>query len=178
MKVGLVRHFEVKRGYPNKLVSADELMKWVEEYDASEVFEKEIDLCGVDWKRCFSSDLLRAEITARTAFKGQIEFLEELREVALSPFFRVRMRIPLFMHLLFIRGAWLFNHKSQPESKAEVKHRIHIVLDKILASGEDVLVVGHGGIMMYMREELLKRGFTGPKFRRAANGQVYIFEKE
>lgn len=32
MKVGLIRHFKVKRGYPNAIVTTEELMKWMEEY--------------------------------------------------------------------------------------------------------------------------------------------------
>ncbi|WP_044748436.1 histidine phosphatase family protein [Bacillus alveayuensis] len=177
MKVGLIRHFKVTRGYPNKFVTSDELMKWADEYDASDVEENEIDLCNIEWKRCFSSDLLRAKITAEKAFNGKIVYLEELREIKLSPFFRLNIRLPLFLHLFFIRVAWLFNHKSQLESKSDVIKRINAALDKILISNEDVLIVSHGGIMMFMRKELMRRGFKGPKFRRPDHGKLYIFQK-
>jgi broad specificity phosphatase PhoE len=178
MKVGLVRHFKVKRGYPNKFVNSYELMKWVDEYDASDVEENEIDLCNIEWENCYASDLYRAEITAKKAFDGEITYLKELREISLSPFFQSKLRLPLVIHLLFIRIAWLLNHKSQPESKREVTNRINRLLDTILHHEEDVLIVGHGGIMMFMRKELLKRGFSGPKFGKTPeNGKVYIFEK-
>lgn len=177
MKVGLIRHFKVTRGYPNKLVSSDELMNWVKEYDESEVEENEVDLCNINWKQCFSSDLPRAKTTAEKCFEGRINYIEELREIALSPLFRINIRLPLMVHLLFIRVAWLFNHKSQPEKRKDVLKRINKALDQALSTGEDVLIVSHGGVMMYMRKELLKRGFKGPKYRRPDNGFVYLFEK-
>lgn len=177
MKIGLVRHFEVVRGYPNAWVTSAELMEWVEEYDASGIIETEIDLCGVKWEKCFSSDLPRAVKTAGKVFQGSILYMPELREIALSPCVRSKIKIPLLIHLLLIRTAWFFNHPSQKESKRAVFERIHAALDKILEHDENVLIVGHGGIMMFMRKELMKRGFTGPAFRRAENGKVYVFEK-
>lgn len=176
VKVGLVRHFKVKRGYPNKIITGEELLQWMDEYDASDVEENQIDLCNVDWRRCFSSTLSRAKVTAQKAFHGDVVYLEELREVELSPFFNPKVKLPLFVHILFIRIAWLMNHKSQSELKREVFKRINYCLDKILESNEDTLIVGHGGIMMFMRKELLRRGFQGPSFKRAKNGKVYIFE--
>ncbi len=177
MKIGLVRHFKVKRGYPDRFVTSDELLKWVLEYDASDVEENEVNLCGVDWKKCYSSDLSRAKVTAQKAFKGPLVYLNELREIKLSPLFPSAIRLPLFFHLLFIRLAWWMNHKSQPESKQEIKARIRIFVERMITEEEDVLVVGHGGIMIYMRKELIRRGFKGPKFRRPLNGKTYIYEK-
>lgn len=177
MKLGLIRHFKVKRGYPNKILTPAEFMKWVEEYDASEVEENDINNGNVDWKKCYSSDLPRAKTTAQAAYKDEIIYLEDLREIPLAPFFRLNMKLPLFLHLFFIRIAWYFNHKSQPKSKQVVIRRINEILDRILQEDKDVLIVGHGGIMMFMRKELLKRGFTGPKFGTSPeNGKVYIFE--
>jgi broad specificity phosphatase PhoE len=178
VKIGLIRHFKVTRGYPNKLVTSDELMNWVKEYDKSDVEENEVDLGSVRWKHCFSSDLPRARTTAEKCFEGKIIYIEELREVALSPLFRVNIRLPLMFHLFFIRVAWIFNHRSQPEKRKDVLSRINKALDLALYSGEDVLIVSHGGVMMYMRKELLKRGFRGPKFRRPENGLLYLFEND
>jgi broad specificity phosphatase PhoE len=177
VKVGLIRHFKVTRGYPNKLVAGDELMKWVKEYDGSSVEETDIELHDIEWKRCFSSDLSRAKTTAEKAFHGKIIYTEDLREMAIIPLFRESIRLPLFLHLLMVRVAWLFNHPSQPESKKEVLERINKTLDNILESDEDVLIVGHGGIMIFMRKALRKRGFKGPNFRRPENAKLYIFEK-
>lgn len=177
MKVGLLRHFKVILGYPNKLVSSEELMRWQKDYDISALEETELDLCGCEWKRCYSSDLARASQTAQKAFDGDIIFLEDLRELTISPLVNSKIKLPLRFHILLIRLAWLFEHKSQKESKKEVIKRINRVLDQALQHDEDVLIVGHGGIMMFMRKELRRRGFTGPKFNRPENAKLYVFEK-
>ena len=178
MKIGLLRHFEVQRGYPNRFVTTDELMKWVEEYDASDVVVKDIDLHDMDWRKCYSSDLGRAAITANSVFNGEVYFIKELREIRISPIFPKLWKLPVFVHLFFIRMAWWVNHKSQPESKSEVLKKIKNLVDKVVQEGEDVLIVGHGGIMIYMRKELLRRGFHGPRFRRPENGKLYVYDRE
>lgn len=178
MKIGLIRHYKVKRGYPNSIVSSAELMKWVEEYEASDVEENDVDLNGIEWKSCYSSSMQRAEITARSIYDRDIIFLDELREVPLSPLFPPKLKLPLFIHLLGIRLAWWFNHPSQAVSKREVLRKINKVIDRVISENQDVLIVGHGGVMMFMRKELIRRGFSGPAFRRPQNGVVYLFEKE
>jgi broad specificity phosphatase PhoE len=136
----------------------------------------EIDHLGQKWSKCYSSDLERAKRTASMAYDGDIIFLEDLREMSLYPVIQTDLRLPLWLHVTLIRLAWFLGHKSQKESKSEVLARINRVLDQAIAHGEDVLIVGHGGIMMFMRKELIKRGFTGPKFNRPANAKVYIFD--
>ncbi|WP_423406857.1 histidine phosphatase family protein [Heyndrickxia sp. MSNUG] len=178
MKIGLLRHYKVTLGYPNKMVSSSELLEWQKEYDESELEETEIDLCKVLWKRCYSSDLPRATRTARGAFEGKIVYLEDLREMSIYPIAGSDIRLPLWFHIILIRIAWLLGHKSQKESKKQVVRRINRVLDQVLEQEEDVLIVGHGGIMIFMRKELLKRGFSGPKFNRPVNAKIYIFEKQ
>jgi hypothetical protein len=178
VKVGLLRHFKVTLGYPDKMVSSDGLLKWQKDYDESEVEETDIDLNGITWKRCFSSDLARASKTAKKAFDGNIIYLEDLREMTLNPLLPSNIKLPLWLHITMIRIAWLIGHKSQKENKKAVIQRINTVLDQAIQHDEDVLIVGHGGIMMFMRKELLKRGFSGPKFNRPENAIVYVFEKQ
>ncbi|UOE96222.1 histidine phosphatase family protein [Alkalihalobacillus sp. LMS39] len=177
MKVGLLRHFKVERGYPNKFVSSEQLMEWVKEYDASDVIPTQLDLGNIDWKRCYSSDLARARKTATAAFSGEIVENKSLREIEIKPLFHSSIKLPLLVHMIFIRIAWLLGHSSQPESKKTVKHKINLLLDEILQSEEDVLIVGHGGMMMFMSKELKRRGFTGPPIKRAKNGHLYIYDK-
>jgi broad specificity phosphatase PhoE len=168
----------VKRGYPGKMVSSKELIKWMEEYDASDVEKNEVDLGGIEWNKCFASDLSRAKTTAEAVFDGEITFLKELREIQLTPILPAAARLPLRMHLLFIRAAWLFNHHTQEVSKKELRETVSATLDSILSSKENILIVSHGGIMMFLRKELLRRGFRGPEFNIANNGQLYVFEKK
>ncbi|MBU9713209.1 histidine phosphatase family protein [Evansella tamaricis] len=177
MKIGLVRHFEVKRGYPKRIVNAEELMTWMEEYDESEVIPKPVDLGGIEWKHCYSSDLYRAKVTAKSIYDKEITFMEDLREVRFSPIFQKQLRLPLFIHLLLLRGAWYVNHTSQPETKTEIVTRINKTLDHLTETQENTLIIGHGGIMIFMRRELLKRGFKGPKFNRPKNAELYVFER-
>jgi hypothetical protein len=40
------------------------------------------------------------------------------------------------------------------------------------------LIVSHAGMMFYLRKELLRRGFYGPKFGIADNGRLYVFERK
>ncbi len=176
MKIGLMRHFKVTRGYPATFVTSEELMNWVEEYDASGVEENEVNLQNIDWNSCYSSDLSRARTTAETVYDGDIIFLEELREIRLSPLFRSKRRLPFFLHLMMIRLAWWFNHRSQPESKREIVERINEVVDRIIQEERDVLIVGHGGIMIMMKKVLRKQGFTGPSFSKPTNGKVYVYQ--
>ncbi|ESU33739.1 hypothetical protein G3A_04515 [Bacillus sp. 17376] len=178
MKIGLLRHFKVSLGYPKKLVTSQELLIWQQEYNESRIEEVDIDHQGQKWTKCYSSDLERAKITASRAFEGNIILFEDLREMSLYPVMHTEMRLPLWLHVTLIRLAWFLGHKSQKESKKEVISRINRVLDEALVQGEDILIVGHGGIMMFMRKELLKRGFSGPKFNRPENAKVYIFEKD
>ena len=178
MKVGLIRHFKVTRGYPNKIVSSQELLRWMEEYDVSEVEANEVDLADVEWSKCYSSDLPRAQTTAKAIYSGDIKFLKELREIQLFPVLPTRARLPLHMHLFFIRVAWLINHKSQPISRKDLTNSISLTLDKVLDSNENVLIVSHGGIMMFLRKELIRRGYHGPNFKVANNGELYVFEKD
>ncbi|WP_100405195.1 histidine phosphatase family protein [Bacillus solitudinis] len=177
MKIGMIRHFKVTRGYPNKYVNTNELLQWMKEYDESAVEEIDLDMKQIEWKRCYSSDLPRARATAEKAFSGSISYRKELREISLAPFLRLNLRLPLFIHLLFIRIVWLCGHRSQPETKQQVIDRIHTVLDEALQVNEDVLIVGHGGLMIFMRKELLRRGFAGPSFQRASNGKLYVYDK-
>jgi broad specificity phosphatase PhoE len=178
MKVGLVRHFKAKKPFPQTfLITQKELFQWFEEYKDSDIEDGEIDLCGITWKRCFTSDLLRAEKTAKKIYNENFIKMEKLREIQPAPLFRRNVKMPLFLWAALIRVTWLINHKSQKQNKQNVLERIGAVLDEILSlEGEDVLVVTHGALMIFIRKELVKRGFKGPRLKTPANGKVYIYD--
>ncbi|EIJ78223.1 hypothetical protein PB1_11704 [Bacillus methanolicus PB1] len=179
MKIGLVRHFKVIRGYPEKkIISQKELFQWIEEYETSDIEDGTVDLGGIEWTKCYSSDVHRAVKTAQQIFSGEIVKMKELREIPMYPLFNRNMKLPFLMWAILVRTAWLINHKSQLETKYDVEKRINSVLDLIMQSqNENILIVGHGAFLMMMSKELLKRGFIGKKITRPENGKLYIFEK-
>jgi broad specificity phosphatase PhoE len=61
--------------------------------------------------------------------------------------------------------------------KRDFLARMRAVAEELSAPGADTLVVSHAGVMMFLRRELLRRGFTGPAFRLPENGRLYLFER-
>lgn len=180
MKIGLVRHFKVKRGFPEKrFITGHEFMQWADEYDKSDIEVGESNLEGINWNRCLSSNLHRASKTAQLIYSGKISITDQLREIRVYPISKQKMKLPFIVWILLVRVAWFFNHKSQLERKSDVEARIKGIVDEMLSyTGEDVLIVSHGGLMLYLRKELIKRGFSGPKLNGTpVNGKLYVFEK-
>jgi broad specificity phosphatase PhoE len=180
VKIGLVRHFKVKKDLPKKiLIAQDELLRWFEEYDYCDIEYGEVDLGGIEWKSCFSSDLSRAVRTAETIHNGDVVKMKELRELGAHQVFKSNIKLPMVLWALLIRGIWLLDHKSQVERRADIQRRIRAALDEILSKAEgDILIVSHGALMLFIRKELIKRGFKGPRLRTPENGKLYLYENE
>lgn len=178
MKVGLVRHFKVKKEYPIKAwLSTNEVMEWFKEYDTADIEAGETELGVTEWKQCFASDMPRAAKTAAAIYRGHVIHMEALREIPM-PIVKRNIKLPFFGWTLVLRGMWLFSRTARADIEA-ARQKIAYVLDTILQQEEgDVLIVSHGALMMYMRKELLRRGFHGPAFGTPKNGKLYIFENE
>ena len=87
-------------------------------------------------------------------------------------------KLPILLWLFLGRIAWAISDKSQIESKLMFAERVKYILEElILKEDNDVLIVSHGFLMMFLRKELVNRGFKGPNFKRAENGKIYVFEK-
>jgi broad specificity phosphatase PhoE len=179
MKIGLVRHFKVKQQFPEKVfISTKEINQWLDDYDKADIEIAEVDLCGIDWKICYSSDLPRAVKTAESIYNGYINKVKELREVRIGAFFERNVKLPAILWMLLGKLAIRISHKSILETPSQINNRINLILDKIMNENNDnVLIVCHGLIMMFIRQELIKRGFKGPKYGTADNGRLYIFMK-
>lgn len=178
MKVGLIRHFRVKQSFPaERLITPDQLAQWYANYDIAEIEEGGVDLQGHDWKRCYVSDLPRAERTARLIYDGEITVTPELREVHPYPFGSRRLRLPFMLWAILGRVCWFFHKKAPVETRSQVERRVAALLDRALAAKEDVLIVSHAALMLFLRRELIRRGFHGPTFAQAANGRLYLFER-
>jgi len=177
VKVGLVRHFRVKHAYPAKWVTPDEVAEWFAGYDDADVEYGHVDLSGGDWRHCFCSDLPRAIKTARAIFPGEIIILKELREIEPYPFRGNRIKLPFLFWAVLVRIVWYLKSHPNVESRRAVRERVRQVIDRVLQSGADSLVVSHAALMPFLRTELRRRGFKGPWFGHAVNGLLYVFER-
>jgi len=58
------------------------------------------------------------------------------------------------------------------------KQGIIAFVDRILSGEEqEVLIVCHWFVMRVLRQELIKRGFTGKNFKTSDYGILYVFER-
>ncbi len=176
MKIGLVRHFKVKKEYPKgRRFSADEVTQWFQEYDLADIEMGSTDLGGTQWHRCFSSDMSRARRTAEHIYDGTVHAKSELREIP-SPKFKTKLKFPFLGWAILIRFSWLFSRQTRSDIKNAEK-RIAKILDEIMSSGEEnVLIVSHAALMIYIRKELIRRGFKGPKLKIPKNGILHVYE--
>ncbi|SHJ32546.1 histidine phosphatase family protein [Propionispora hippei] len=181
MKIGLVRHFEVAHQPSSnlKLMTPTQLKEWLHEYELSDVKDCLLEPDKGIWETCYSSDLPRAIKTAQKLFAGEIIETKALRELPIFPPTNINFKLPVVLWLFLGRIAWMLSHKSQVESKAMLKERVKYIVDEIiLKNDQDILIVSHGFLMIFLRKELLKQGFRGPNFKKAVNGEIYVFEQE
>ena len=175
MRIGLVRHFKVKKDLPKKLLlTADEVVSWFEEYDKADIEVGEVDFDNLLWGRCYASDLPRAMGSAQRIYEGEIIQRKELREFEpdLTPGRKLKIPFAAWAIMARIRTMIL------PRVTVALKRQIATVLDEILSGGdEDTLIVSHGFVMIFLRKELIKRGFKGPHFTAPKNGKLYVFTK-
>lgn len=177
MRIGLVRHFPVTEPWPSGWVTSAELQRWRVRYDAAEPIVGPIHVSAVKWQRCFSSDLKRAFVTAQTAYAGTITQTPLLREADVPALPTQSLRLPVWGWRLLLRFAWFTGHKSQRAARDEFHRRIKAVADLLEQEPVDTLVVSHAGVMFFLRKELLRRGFVGPKFGLAETARLYVFKR-
>ena len=177
-RIGLVRHFEVSLGFPRGWVTARELHEWRAAYEVADIRHRPVALGNHGWARCYCSDARRARETAQAIFPGPVTPLEILREVTVQEYPTGSLRMPLTGWRLLTRLAWALNHRSQREAKQLLLGNVKAVVREHLESPtEPILLVSHGGIMWFLRRELIRLGYRGPKFSLAENGRLYVFER-
>ncbi|HRY51081.1 MAG TPA: histidine phosphatase family protein [Candidatus Paceibacterota bacterium] len=177
IRIGLLRHFPVEHGMPSGWMTAAELRQWQIAYDASAVKVARVDVGDYPWKRCLSSDLHRAYVTAQAAFDGPIDRTPLLREAEPAQFNTGRLCLPIPVWRWLLRLAWMTSHRSQRAARDDFRNRVLQVAELLAKSPEDTLVVSHAGLMIYLRPELVRRGFQGPKFTLPEHVKLYVFEK-
>lgn len=178
MRIGLIRHFPVNHPMPAGWMTAAEIHAWRQRYDETEVTVVTVELGTTTWERCLSSDLERAYVTAKAVFAGEIERTPLLREPHLAEFRTGALRLPPSGWRWALRLAWLTGHRSQRAARDDFARRVKAVADLFESDERDTLVVSHAGMMAFLRRELMKRGFVGPKFGTADHGRLYVFERK
>lgn len=179
MKIGLIRHFTVNQPFSGRsLMTPDQYCKWLKDYDQADICQGTADLDGIAWQKCYSSDATRAIKTARRLYNGEILIRSDLRELQIYPVWKRNIHLPLDLWVVLGRLAWLLDHPSQLEQRQEFRKRLHAFVDEILAQKEEsLLIVSHGGFMYFLRQELIRQGFSGPWFFIPPNGKLFIYEK-
>jgi broad specificity phosphatase PhoE len=172
-----MRHFRVEEPLPVGWKTAAQLVAWRERYEAATVIPIPIAPSAIPWQRCLSSDMQRAYITAQAAHAGTITQSPLLREMSVNPFRTGRLSLPVWMWHWILRGAWLTSHPSQRSVLEDFRKRIGAVAEMLDGEQEDTLIVSHAGVMMYLRKELMRRGFNGPKFGIAEHARLYVYER-
>lgn len=176
MKIGLVRHFKVNHPFPEKiLLSKKEVIKWFEDYDNTENLQyMPVDLASKDWKRCYSSTLARTFNTAQHIYEGEIVQVPELKELNILHLLSNRIKLPFLLWGLIVR---IKSFSSNKDIHA-FEGGITAFVDKLIANNEsETLIVSHWFVMRILRKELIKRGFTGSKFKSGEYGKLYVFER-
>jgi broad specificity phosphatase PhoE len=175
MKIGLIRHFRVDLAYPKKwFVSKTELVEWFDAYANAKILPDELDLAGIHWKHCYSSPLPRALDTARHIYQGEIQLSQELAELNILPHVNPGIRLPIMLWAIIMK----IKSTRSNEATERFKTTLKVFMDELLEKKEDdVLIVSHGFVLMALRKELLKRGFTDHSFSVPEHGKVYMFER-
>lgn len=151
---------------------------WAHWYDTTEVSPRPVPSLGEGWDHCLSSDLHRAQFTARTLYKGDIETTPLLREVPFTTFMPRSLNLPLFMWQATSRVGWYVNHAAQRENRIQTHERISALIGRLRRDfpGQSVLIVTHGFFMQYLEKELRSAGFRGTVPTRPVGGMLYLFE--
>ena len=158
-------------------MTAAELHAWRQRYDAAAAHPTGATLDATAWPRCYSSDMTRAYVTAQALYSGEIVQTPLLRETDLAQFQTGRLKLPVSVWRWVLRFAWMTGHRSQRLARDDFRARVQAVADLVESAESDVLLVSHAGMLAYLRAELVRRGFRGPKFRIAEHARVYIFER-
>ena len=174
MRIGLVRHFRVKHPFPSKIfLRKDEVIKWFAGYDTTTDLDyKSVELLAIQWEQCYSSPMPRAKLTASYIYKGVIVEQPELKELD------ILHRLPDWIVLPFVLWAIVVRIQSKYPSRDTKVFKANILsfIDRVIATGKtDVLIVSHWFVMRVIRKELIKRGWSGDRFKSNVYGELCVF---
>jgi broad specificity phosphatase PhoE len=107
-----------------------------------------------------------------------VEVTPLLREFDFAQFRTGNLRLPLGAWQWVLRLAWMSGHGSQRAARDDFVQRVQAVAQMLDAETEPLLVVSHGGMMMHLAAELIRRGFAGPKLGVAEHAKLYLYERD
>ena len=165
----------MKDGCEKKFFSSSEIDAWVDLYDTYALDYH--DVFVTPSQKVYTSALSRAK---RTAEYLELEYEENalLNEVSAKAFIDTSWRFPKWLWFLVGRIYWATGRVKKSESKAETLKRASAVVDIMIASKEEtIMIVSHGFFMWVLAKEFKKRGFVGEIDKHPKNGKPYTFLK-
>ncbi len=176
MQLGLVRHFKVITN-EKTFLNSNGFVEAMRKYDLASVHKNGPKINYDDWQICYCSTLSRAVTTAEEIYLGKIIKTDLLKEVPISPFTKMNIKLPSFIWHIGARIAWYKSHKSQIEDINQTKKRISEFYNLIKKSGyENILIVSHGYFLHMFAQEMMKNGFKGNVDLNIKNAQLYLLE--
>ncbi|MBI1932968.1 MAG: histidine phosphatase family protein [Ignavibacteriales bacterium] len=176
MRLGLVRHFKVITN-EKTFLSSSEFTRAMENYDSAPVISNGLAINSNDWEICYCSTLPRAVATAGKIFSGKIIKTDLLKEVPISPFTKMNIKLPVFVWHIGARIAWYKSHNSQKEDFHQTKKRIDEFYEIIKSSGyEKILIVSHGYFLRIFYDVMKENKFQGNIDVNIKNGKLYLLE--
>jgi len=160
-------------------MNSKQFIKWIETYNNSEIIPPNNIKKLVNWDICYSSDLKRAELTAKLLYNGKIVITKDLREIGLKNFMNTEIKLHYKIWLIIGRIIWYFSKNSQEETRYETISRARKFVDLIERSNySNILIVTHGAFMKYLNSELKQRKYKGKTGFIPKNGQLIIYKKK
>jgi broad specificity phosphatase PhoE len=177
MKLGLVRHFKVITDEKN-LLTSKEFAEAMNNYDVAPVRPNGLKINSDDWDICYCSTLPRAITTAEKIYDRKIIKSDLIKEVPISPFTKLNIKLPLSLWHIAARIAWFYNHRSQAEGIGRTKDRTDKFYNIISNSGyEKILIVAHGYFLHNFVQAMKKKGFKGDVDINIKNAKLYTITK-
>lgn len=168
----LMRHYKVKIKHKGKLNSR-EYDKYCNDYNDMGIYEQKPPL--LPNYRLYSSNMTRAQQTARLATKREPEILDGVYELTFRSFKDSVKDLPFWYWELRARMQWFFNDKRQNELRKDTHKRLEDALELLIERDEDCIVVMHSFVMRIFSAILVKRGFKGKRVLMAKNGECFKF---
>lgn len=172
--IGLVRHFKVQNPYPKEfLLDRNALISWFKDYDQSTaVIQHPMDMDEIPWQICYSSPMVRAQLTAKQCFTGDIKIIPALTELDLMEQLPHQIKLPFWIWAFLIR----IKSKQPLPTVIKFRERLEDFLDTITQSEhQHVLVVAHWFVIETLSALLQERGFIGPKPNARKYGELYCY---